>query len=115
MFQIDEENGAAATVKRSVTSFLNQVSDVFYIPPEDDDEPIFLDRLTAIIYNLGCDPATFLVDPDAKEFEAWQSSLNLQSQQEQIAALLENNEKLRQNLEVLVPSKVSYPPQRSIS
>ena len=94
-------------MKRSVTSFLNQVSDVFYIPPEDVDEPIFLDRLTAIIYNLGSDPATFLIDPDAKEFEAWQESLNLESQQEQIAALLQNNEKLRHNLETLVPSKVS--------
>lgn len=105
--QIDEGEGTAATVKRSVTSFLNTVSDVFYIPPEDDDEPIFLDRLTAIIYNLGSDPTTFLVDPDPKAFEAWQESLNLESQQEDIAALLANNEKLRQNLEALVPAKVS--------
>ena len=89
-----------------MTSFLNQVSDVFYIPPEDDDEPIFLDRLTAIIYSLGSDPATFLVDPDAKEFEAWQESLNLESQQDDIAALMSNNEKLRHNFETLVPSKV---------
>ena len=93
-------------MKRSVTSFLNQVSDVFYIPPEDDDEPIFLDRITAIIYSLGSDPATFLVDPDAKEFEVWQESLNLESQQADIAALMANNEKLRHNLETLVPSKV---------
>lgn len=107
--KIDEENGAAATVKRSVTSFLNTVSDAFYIPPEDDDEPIFLDRLTAIIYNLGSDPSTFLVDPDPKAFEAWQESLNLESQQEVIAALLANSEKLRQNLENLVPSQVSEP------
>lgn len=105
-FQIDDSSGTAATVKRSVTSFLNQVSDVFYIPPEDDDEPIFLDRLTAIIYTLGSDPATFLVDPDATEFEAWQESLNLESQQADIAALLANNEKLRHNFETLVPSKV---------
>lgn len=105
-FQIDDSSGTAATVKRSVTSFLNQVSDVFYIPPEDDDEPIFLDRLTAIIYTLGSDPATFLVDHDATEFEAWQESLNLESQQADIAALLANNEKLRHNFETLVPSKV---------
>lgn len=94
-------------MKRSVTSFLNQVSDVFYIPPEDDDEPIFLDRLTAIIYTLGSDPATFLVDPDAADFDAWQETLNLESQQDDIAALMANNEKLRQNFETLVPSKVS--------
>ena len=93
-------------MKRSVTSFLNQVSDVFYIPPEDDDEPIFLDRLTAIIYTMGCDPATFLVDPDTTEFNAWQESLNLESQQEDIEALLTNNEKLRKHFEDLVPSKV---------
>ncbi|XP_059353508.1 BSD domain-containing protein 1-B-like isoform X2 [Daphnia carinata] len=105
--KIDDSSGTAATVKRSVTSFLNQVSDVFYIPPEDDDEPIFLDRLTAIIYTLGSDPATFLVDPDATEFEAWQESLNLESQQADIAALMANNEKLRHNFETLVPSKVS--------
>ena len=85
---------------------MNTVSDAFYIPPEDDDEPIFLDRLTAIIYNLGSDPSTFLVDPDPKAFEAWQESLNLESQQEVIAALLANSEKLRQNLENLVPSQV---------
>lgn len=93
-------------MKRSVTSFLNQVSDVFYIPPEDDDEPIFLDRLTAIIYTLGSDPATFLIDPESKEFEVWQQSLNLEEQQDDIAALMANNEKLRQNLETLVPSQV---------
>lgn len=108
--QLDEGEGAAATVKRSVTSFLNTVSEAFYIPPEDDDEPIFLDRLTAIIYNLGSDPNTFLVDPDPKAFEAWQETLNLESQQEDIAALLSNNEKLRQNLANLVPSKVPYSP-----
>lgn len=46
------------------------------------------------------------MDPDAKEFEAWQDSLNLESQQDDIAALMANNEKLRQNFETLVPSKV---------
>jgi hypothetical protein len=55
---------------------------------------------------LGSDPATFLVNPEAEEFEAWQESLNLESQQEDISALLANNEKLRHNLETLVPSKV---------
>jgi len=104
--KMDENEGPAATVKKSVTSFFNQVSDVFYIPPEDDDEPIFLDRLTAIIYTMGCEPSTFLVDPDAEEFEAWQVSLNLESQQDDIDALMTNNEKLRKIFEELVPSKV---------
>lgn len=105
--QFDEANGgAAASVKRSVTAFLHQVSDAFYIPPEDDDEPIFLDRLTAMIYNLGADPATFLVDPESKEFEGWQSSFKVEEHQDDIDALLANNEKLRQNLESLVPEKV---------
>lgn len=90
-----------------MTAFLHQVSDAFYIPPEDDDEPIFLDRLTAMIYNLGADPATFLIDPETKEFEAWMSSFKVEAQQDDIEALLANNEKLRQNLETLVPEKVS--------
>ena len=95
-------------MKKSLTSFLNQVSDAFYIPPEDDDEPIFLDRLQAQICTLGLDPATFLVDPEGKEFEAWQESLNLESQQDEISTLLANNEKLRKNLEALVPSQVKF-------
>lgn len=106
LIQIDETGVTAANVKKSVTSFFSQVSDVFYIPPEDDDEPIFLDRLTAIIYTMGCNPSTFLVDPDEDEFEAWQASLNLESQQDDIEALLNNNEKLRKIFEEMVPSKV---------
>lgn len=51
--QIEETGGTAASVKRSLTSFLNQVSDAFYIPPEDDDEPIFLDRLQATVSLFG--------------------------------------------------------------
>jgi len=101
-----DETGVTANVKKSVSSFFTQVSDVFYIPPEDDDEPIFLDRLTAIIYTMGTDPSTFLVDPDEEEFEAWQTSLNLESQQDHIDALLTNNEKLRKLFEEMVPSKV---------
>ncbi len=46
------------------------------------------------------------MNPDEAEFEAWQESLNLESQQEDIAALMANNEKLRNNFETLVPSKV---------
>ena len=46
--QIEESSGTAATVKKSLTSFLNQVSDAFYIPPEDDDEPIFLNKLQGL-------------------------------------------------------------------
>jgi len=104
--KIDETGVTAASVKKSVTSFFNQVSDAFYIPPEDDDEPIFLDRLTAIIYTMGCDPSTFLVDPDEEGFEAWQASLNLESQKDDIDALLTNNEKLRKLFDEMVPSKV---------
>lgn len=106
--QIDETGVTAASVKKSVTSFFNQVSDAFYIPPEDDDEPIFLDRLTAIIYTMGCDPSTFLVDPDEEGFEAWQASLNLESQKDDIDALLTNNEKLRKLFDEMVPSKVRF-------
>ena len=55
---------------------------------------------------MGTDPSTFLVDPDEEEFEAWQTSLNLESQQDHIDALLTNNEKLRKLFEEMVPSKV---------
>ena len=47
-----------------------------------------------------------MVDPDGKEFEAWQETLNLESQQEEIAVLLANNEKLRKIHQNLVPSQV---------
>ena len=93
-------------MKRSLTSFINTVSDAFYIPPEDDDEPIFVDRLQAIIYTMGCDPVTFLVDPDSEEYAAWNKSMSLETHQQDIDLLLSGNEKLVKNRENLVPSQV---------
>ena len=56
---------------------------------------------------MGCDPVTFLVDPEPVDaYAAWRDALDLEARRDEIRILADNNEKLRKIYDNIVPSQV---------
>ncbi|XP_046386400.1 BSD domain-containing protein 1-like [Ischnura elegans] len=120
---LEDSDSTASTVKRSISSFLGQVSNVLNPVPEDEDEeamviqgsePIVIDRVQARLFTLTADPATFLVDPvEAREYEAWLGVVGEGDGEgimapEKLSALMAACPRLHEQYNNLVPNEVSH-------
>ncbi|XP_071448817.1 BSD domain-containing protein 1-like [Hetaerina americana] len=120
---LEDSDSTASTVKRSISSFLGQVSTVLNPVPEDEDEeamviqgsePIVIDRVQARLFTLTADPATFLVDPiEAREYEAWLGVVGEGDGEgimapEKLSALMAACPRLHEQYNHLVPNEVSH-------
>lgn len=122
--QLDKPESTASNMKKSVSTFLDQVSNVLSPSPEDEDEEavmiqgsdvVPLTRLQTQIYNLGSDSGTFLRDIEPEllpRYEAWlevvEGNENKQLSNEKLIKMLVNNPQLQTNYETLVPNKISH-------
>uniref|UniRef100_A0A1B6L996 BSD domain-containing protein n=1 Tax=Graphocephala atropunctata TaxID=36148 RepID=A0A1B6L996_9HEMI len=118
--QLDKPESTANSVKRSVSSFFDQVGTALSPPPEDGDEeaiiiqgsdPVFLNRLQTRIYTLASEPRTFTEDIPAdqmSQFEAWLSVLEEDKMTtDKLTKHLTSCPALQENYTALVPHQVS--------
>ncbi|KAL1455354.1 hypothetical protein WDU94_009454 [Cyamophila willieti] len=122
--QLDKPESTASSMKKSVSSFLGQVSNVLNPSPDDEDEEavvihgtdvVPLTRLQTQLYALGNDPDTYLkeIEPELlPRYEAWlelvEEQGNKQLSNEKLIKMLVNNPQLQNNYETLVPNKISH-------
>ncbi|XP_026688569.1 BSD domain-containing protein 1-A-like, partial [Diaphorina citri] len=122
--QLDKPESTASSMKKSVSTFLDQVSTVLNPSPDDEDEEavvihgtdvVPLTRLQvgkAQLYALSNDPDTYLkeIEPELlPRYEAWLELLeeqgNKQLSNEKLIKMLVNNPQLQDNFQNLVPNQ----------
>ncbi|XP_054276117.1 BSD domain-containing protein 1-like isoform X2 [Macrosteles quadrilineatus] len=119
--QLDKPESTANTVKRSVSSFFDQVGTALSPPPEDGDEeaiiiqgsdPVFLNRLQTRLYTLASEPRTFTEDikeDQMPQFEAWLTVLEEDKMSmDKMTKMLAACPPLQENYTTLVPTQVSH-------
>ncbi|XP_050428377.1 BSD domain-containing protein 1-like isoform X2 [Adelges cooleyi] len=121
--QLENPESTANTMKKSVSTFLDQVSSALNPLPEDDDEALMivgngtvtLSRLQAQIYTLANDPNTFLLEIDDqlyKRYKAWldwvQSGDSSLLSNEKLDKMLADCTPLNENYQKYVPDTVSH-------
>ncbi|KAI5731827.1 hypothetical protein M8J77_016716 [Diaphorina citri] len=122
--QLDKPESTASSMKKSVSTFLDQVSTVLNPSPDDEDEEavvihgtdvVPLTRLQAQLYALSNDPDTYLkeIEPELlPRYEAWLELLeeqgNKQLSNEKLIKMLVNNPQLQDNFQNLVPNQLSH-------
>lgn len=97
---------------------LEQMSTIFGIGPDDDDEEMILGRpsprtrVRAKVYTMSYDDSLFLEDPtDLDDYETWMAHFDLEEESDEtlkVADLLAHNAYLRESYTKLVPGKVSH-------
>ncbi|VVC46239.1 Hypothetical protein CINCED_3A002924 [Cinara cedri] len=122
--QLENPESTANTMKKSVSSFLDQMSSALNPLPDDSDEEslmivgsdtVTLSRLQAQIYTLANDPNTFILEIDdllEKRYKAWldwvKSGDSSLLSNEKLTKILNECTPLRENYEKLVPNSVSH-------
>lgn len=118
--RLDEPESTASTMKRSVSSFLGQVSSVLNPSPEDDDEeaivihdsePVVLTKYQMLQHALVTNPNTFLLGPEKeyeKQYEAWLEIVEDQLSADRLSKLMASNPELHSQYTALVPNQVSH-------
>ncbi|XP_050522942.1 BSD domain-containing protein 1-like isoform X2 [Daktulosphaira vitifoliae] len=121
--QLENPDSTANTMKKSVSTFLDQVTNALHPLPDDDDEALLvvgsdtipLSRLQAQIYTLANDPNTFLMEIDGqlfKRYKAWldwvQSGDSSLLSSEKLNKLLVDCPSLNDNYQKLVPDFISH-------
>jgi hypothetical protein len=110
---------AAEVVGSKVNTILEQVSTIFGVAPDDDDEgityivgkggPVVVSRLQAKIYTLALEERVFLEDPeDMKSYDEWTATFDLELKNDELADLLTSNPHLQLHYSQMVPEKVSH-------
>ncbi|XP_035826444.1 BSD domain-containing protein 1 isoform X1 [Aplysia californica] len=119
---LNRENTAQATskVKAGLTSFLDNISKVLVIPPDEDDEYVpmkvaadgsgLYDRGKARLHALQLDAGTYIDPPRCppEQFAMWQESFDLDVHKGQISELLVSKVEVRALYTKLVPGEVSH-------
>lgn len=118
--KLDEPESTANSVKRSVSSFLGQVSNALSPPPQDEDEeaimihnsqPVPLTPFQKKLHALITDPDTFLIAPseaDLPQYKAWlEVTQEVLDNEQRLARMLAANPDLHCQFTRLVPEKVS--------
>jgi len=121
--QLENPESTANTMKKSVSSFLDQVSSALNPLPDDEDEALMvvgsdtvtLSRLQAQIYTLANDQNTFLLKVDDqldKRYQAWldwvKSGDSSLLSNDKLTKIMNECAPLRENYEKLVPDSVSH-------
>jgi len=114
----DTAKTAVNTVGEKMNTILEQVSSIFGVAPEDDEDttmivtkdgPLVLSRIQARIHSIAMNEEIFLKDPDVLElYEIWLANFDLEEKQDEMADLLSNNPHLQLHYSQLVPDKVSH-------
>jgi len=115
----DTAKNAAEVVGSKFTTVMEQVSTIFGVAPDDDDEgisyivgkggPQVISRLQAKIYSLALEERVFLEDPeDLNSYDEWTATFDLELKTDELADLLTGNPHLQLHYSQLVPSKVSH-------
>ncbi|XP_024080347.1 BSD domain-containing protein 1-A-like isoform X2 [Cimex lectularius] len=119
---LDKEDSTATSVKKSLSSFLDQISDVFVPPSEDDQvyvplvvkdgEPVQLSPIQMKLYTLISSEGTYTtpIELEFKDrFEAWlKVSEEIFTNVKYLSISLASNSKLQDKYTQLVPDKVSH-------
>jgi len=121
--QLENPESTANTMKKSVSSFLDQMSSALDPFHNDEDEAIMivgsdtitLSRLQAQIYTLANDPNTFVMEIDDqldKRYKAWldwvKSGDSSLLSNDKLNKILNECTPLRENYQKLVPDSVSH-------
>ncbi|ODN04396.1 BSD domain-containing protein 1 [Orchesella cincta] len=112
----DTVKSAVQTVTSKSSLVLDQMSTIFGVGPDDDDEEIIMpggsgvvDRVQAKIYSLAVEEDAFLKDPeDIKSYETWLLTFDLEKKNSEMADLMAANPHLQLHYAQLVPDKVSH-------
>jgi hypothetical protein len=111
----DTMKTAVTAVGTKANVVLEQMSTIFGIGPDDEDEELVMGRPTARtrvrakIYTMSYDESLFLEDPqDIDDYERWMSHFDLEEENEETVNLLAHNSNLQEQYTKLVPSKVSH-------
>ncbi|KAK9873816.1 hypothetical protein WA026_002174 [Henosepilachna vigintioctopunctata] len=116
---LDSPDSAASTVKKSFSTFLDQVNTVLNPSPDDseteailiieDSETVTLSKLQQIIYDLQMNEKTFTMEPEAhlcKQYECWLEIIEDQVSDDRIEKYLKTSDVLRRQYDKLVPDQV---------
>ncbi|XP_022186253.1 BSD domain-containing protein 1 isoform X2 [Nilaparvata lugens] len=119
--QLDSPDSTVGNVKRSFSTFLDQVSNALNPLPDDGDEEailiqggttVMLTRLQTRLHGIYSDAETFTkeIEPEHEAaFEAWLANLeDHHLANERLTKLLVANPVLQHNYETLVPSQVTH-------
>ncbi|KAL4090703.1 hypothetical protein QTP88_025490 [Uroleucon formosanum] len=121
--QLENPESTANTMKKSVSSFLDQMSSALNPLPDDEDEALMivgsgtvtLSKLQAQIYTLANDPNTFVMEIDDqldKRYKAWldwvKSGDSSLLSNDKLTKILDECTPLRNNYQKLVPDSVSH-------
>ncbi|XP_068082953.1 BSD domain-containing protein 1 [Anabrus simplex] len=118
--KLDEPESTANTMKRSLSSFLGQMSSALNPIPQDDDEeaivifdskPVPLTKFQKKLHALTVDPNTFLTDPDEAskpQYQAWLEIVEDQLTPERLSKLMAASPELHCQYNKLVPEQVSH-------
>jgi len=113
----DTAKTAVASVGTKMNTLLEQVSTIFGVAPEDDDEeiivsangPIVVDRVQAKIYSMALENHVFLHDPEnIEEYEKWLAGFDFEEKTEEVQELMAANPHIQLHYTQLVPDKVSH-------
>lgn len=117
---LDSPDSTASTVKKSFSTFLDQVNTVLNPTPEDDDaeaiivtegsEIMELNKFQLALYNMQNDENTYLTEPEAdlaKQYQSWLEVIEEQFSEERLARQLKNSSTLNKRYLELVPDKIS--------
>jgi len=113
----DTVRSATCTVGDTMNTIFDQVSTIFGVGPDDDDETILVGdansmnnrRVQNKIYALALEEHVFLEDPsNMEDYESWAASFDLNEKSVELADLLTTNPHLQLQYTQLVPDKVSH-------
>lgn len=115
---IEDDKSTANVVKRSVSDFLDTVSNALVVQREEDEdqaiiiknsEPVILSRLELQLLLLQKDANTYLEEPsDLDDYQAWLATFDLDSRRKELTELLVSKAELRTLYNDMVPSQVSH-------
>jgi len=113
----DTAKTAVQTVASKASIVLDQMSTIFGVGPDDDDEAlvmnssgaIVIDRVKSKLHTMTVDEDVFLKDPaDIKAYENWILQFDLEKKNEEMSDLMTANPHLQLRYAQLVPQKVSH-------
>ncbi|XP_045482888.1 uncharacterized protein LOC123686684 isoform X2 [Harmonia axyridis] len=116
---LDSPDSTANSVKRSFSTFLDQMNTVLNPSPDDSDteaimivegsETVKLTKLQQIIYDLQSNEKTFTTEPEpflSEQYNCWLQISEEQVYDDKLEKYLKRSDILRKQYEILVPNKV---------
>jgi len=113
-----EENAKSAVnvVGEKVNVVLEQMSTIFGVGPEDDDEEVIVgnsgrlicDRVQAKIYSLALDEEKFLKKPEGAAYKEFSKNFHIEKKEDEITELFACNPHLQLQYTQLVPGRIDH-------